>query len=78
MTFAEAKADLRRFAKGKYFSLSYSFSEFSSKDTENECGVYVDKLDWHKADSFEDAIRKLKGVSAEKSPIETGEPQGNL
>lgn len=42
MTFTEARNEMKKLARGKYYSIAYALSEFSSGSLEVECYLYLD------------------------------------
>ena len=66
MTFEKAKQELAKLADGKYYSISYGFTRFSSDIEEVECGVYIDGFNWFVGSKWEvalDMIKRELGVS---------------
>jgi hypothetical protein len=42
MTFKEAQIKLKEIAKGRYYHLSFEFTEYTNKEQRTECHLYID------------------------------------
>lgn len=59
MTFKSAHEKLKTIAAGRYFSMSYDLSTFSSGRMEQRCLIYIDKNISGTGDTWESAFTKL-------------------
>jgi len=61
MNFVQAKQKLRKIANGKYFAIEYKEIDFGiAIQPEVVCNVYINGSNWHKAATWEDALKKLE------------------
>ena len=60
MTFIEAKNEMKKLADGKYYSLKYEFTEFSSGVLEAECYLYVDPSISVTAPTWDSALTQMR------------------
>jgi hypothetical protein len=59
MNFKQAKAKLKRLAKGKFHSINYKISEHTGGELMQECSVYIDETDLHIGETWEAAFKEL-------------------
>ena len=69
MTFETARKNLAKLADGKFRSISYELTEFSSGKAEVSCTVYIDGFNHFFAPTWEGALNKLK-QAMEPKPTE--------
>lgn len=60
MNFKDARATLKKIAKGKYHSLEMRVTIYSSGTVEKQYGVYIDGYDWHYAKFWKRAFAMLR------------------
>lgn len=72
MTFEEAERKLANFARGRYHSLSYELTTFSSGNREAECMVYVDGLGQKTGPTWATALGLIGAIdySSKEAPAE--------
>lgn len=66
MTFGEAKTRLKGLAGGRYHTIGFSLTEFSSGDVKATCSVYIDGGSHHEGPTWEAAFRSLCGCYGTK------------
>lgn len=72
MKFSEAKDKLKELAKGKYHSLTFDFSEYSSGKIESQCRLYISEHGSKEGSTWEEAFaaleKEINGAPVEEFP----------
>ncbi len=62
MTFNQARAELKKLAAGRYYSIRYELIEYSSGRLEADCWVYIDSRISASAPNWKEALTKLRRI----------------
>lgn len=59
MDMKEARKELKKLAKGKYYNMLYEFSEYHTGKTEQKCSVYIHDHNYYSGLTWEDALKEM-------------------
>ena len=62
MRMREAKNRLKKLADGKYYSISYEFSEYVNSKPTNRCTTYIDGYSHCSGKTWEESLNKIKNL----------------
>lgn len=69
MNLQQAKAELSQLANGKYHSIRYNLTEYSTGEQKQICEVYINGEDIFSAPTFRQALNLLKKARNPKTNI---------
>lgn len=61
MTFKEAENRLQSLAIGRFFSITYEKTTYSSGEVRTDCRLYIDGPGWFNGNTFDAAFISLEG-----------------